>query len=164
MKLKKNNLPLLGLREIKIFEIGTVWVPDEAMHVAYNDGDKIIELNLDDFCKDTNLNFKLEPRAYGLAPAFRMWPLFPFIVRDIAVWVPGEVESEKVYKVIKENAGDMVVRGPELFDTFTKDSKTSYAFRIVFQSHERTLIDEEINELMEKIIKALKNKFEVDIR
>src|SRR3989344_3280218 len=157
LKLNKNNLPLLGLREIKIFEIGTVWVPDEAMHVAYNDGDKIIELNLDDFCKDTNLNFKLEPRAYGLAPAFRMWPLFPFIVRDIAVWVPGEVESEKVYKVIKENAGDMVVRGPELFDTFTKDSKTSYAFRIVFQSYKKTLTDAEINEIMQKISEKLKS-------
>ncbi|MFZ1019990.1 MAG: hypothetical protein WAN61_03320, partial [Minisyncoccia bacterium] len=64
---------------------------------------------------------------------FQMWSLFPFIARDVAVWVPEEVESSKVYKVIEENAGEMVVRGPELFDEFKKDGKVSYAFRMVFQ-------------------------------
>ena len=52
---------------------------------------------------------------------------------------------------LKENAGDLVVRGPELFDEFKKDGKNSYAFRIVFQSYERTLTDTEVNEIMNKI-------------
>ncbi len=156
LKLNKNNLPLLGLQEVKIFEIGTVWTPEEAMHVAYNEEDKIIELNLNEFCKDADLNFKLEPRAYGLAPAFRMWPLFPFIARDVAVWVPENISSTDVEKVITANAGEMVVRGPELFDTFTKNNKTSYAFRIVFQSYDRTLTDAEVNEIMNKVAEKIK--------
>src|SRR3989344_4557744 len=151
---------LFGVDEIKIFEIGTVWCPDEKINIAYfgNEEDfKPKEVSLNEFCKDMPADFTPEPRTYNPETKFKMWPLFPFIVRDIAVWVPGEVESEKVYKVIKENAGDMVVRGPELFDTFTKDSKTSYAFRIVFQSYKKTLTDAEINEIMQKISEKLKS-------
>ena len=47
-----------------------------------------------------------------------MWSLFPFIARDVAVWVPEGTSSGDVEKIIKDNAGDMVVRGPELFDEF----------------------------------------------
>ena len=45
LKLNKINAPLLGLSEVKIFEIGTVWCPKEEMHISYNEGNKIIEKN-----------------------------------------------------------------------------------------------------------------------
>ena len=96
---------------------------------------------------------------------FKMWSLYPFIARDIAVWVPEGVTSYKVQKVIKDNAGDLLIRGPELFDEFKKpastqggDAKTSYAFRLVFQSYDRTLIDAEINEIMTKITNKIKDQ------
>ncbi len=69
--------------------------------------------------------------------------------------MPEGVESEQVYKVIKENAGDLVVRGPDLFDSFSKEGKVSYAFRLVFQSYDRTLTDAEINTVMENINKKI---------
>ena len=89
---------------------------------------------------------------------FTMWSLFPFISRDVAVWVPEGISSEEVGKIIKDNAGDMVIRGPELFDEFKKDGKISYAFRLIFQSYERTLTDAEINEIMAKITNKIKDK------
>ena len=89
---------------------------------------------------------------------FTMWSLFPFIARDVAVWVPEGISSEEVGKIIKDNAGDMVIRGPELFDEFKKDGKISYAFRLIFQSYERTLTDAEINEIMTKITNKIKEK------
>ena len=87
---------------------------------------------------------------------FTMWSLFPFIARDVAVWVPENVSSADVEKVIKDNAGELVVRGPELFDEFKKEGKISYAFRTVFQSYDRTLTDAEINEIMAKITNKIK--------
>jgi phenylalanyl-tRNA synthetase alpha chain len=69
--------------------------------------------------------------------------------------VGEDTKSEEVVKVIKENAGDLVVRGPELFDEFKKGDKVSFAFRIVFQSDDRTLTDAEINEVMDKVKLAL---------
>jgi phenylalanyl-tRNA synthetase beta chain len=164
LKLNQGNAPLLGLAEIKIFEIGTIWNPNEEMHVAFGDKKGIIEMALEEFV--------LPPRPSGTPPSkggdgipprlseegvgggdnkFQMWPLFPFIARDVAVWVPENVKSEEVEKIIKENMGDLVIRGPELFDQFKKDDKISYAFRLVFQSYEKTLTDAEVNELMNKI-------------
>ena len=89
---------------------------------------------------------------------FKMWSLFPFIARDVAVWVPEGVGSSDVEKIIKENAGDMIVRGPELFDEFKKGDQISYAFRMIFQSYDRTLTDMEINEIMTKITNKIKEK------
>jgi phenylalanyl-tRNA synthetase beta subunit len=101
-------------------------------------------------------DFSLEPKSYNLDAKFKMWSLYPFIARDIAVWVPEEIKSENVAKIIKENMGDMVIRGPELFDEFKKGNQISYAFRLVFQSYERTLTDLEVNDIMTKITNKIK--------
>lgn len=163
IKLNQANAPLLGTDKVKIFEIGTVWTPGEEMRVAYGDKKEIKEVMLNEFCKDMPPDFKLEPRSHELETKFKMWPLYPFIARDVAVWVPENVKSEEVLKVIKENAGDMVIRDPELFDEFKKpassaggDAKISYAFRTVFQSYDRTLTDAEVNEIMNKISEKIK--------
>ncbi len=107
---------------------------------------------------------------------FAPFSLYPFIVRDVALFVSplakgvppsseaGDVfpSADSVAKAIKENAGQLVVRGPELFDEFLKDGKKSLAFRLVFQSFDRTLSDEEVNASMEKVYSALKlNGWEV---
>jgi phenylalanyl-tRNA synthetase beta chain len=52
LKLNKVNTPLLGLKDVKIFEIGTVFKKNgEEMHIAYNEEDKIIEQNLHEYGK-----------------------------------------------------------------------------------------------------------------
>ncbi|MCX6719250.1 MAG: hypothetical protein NTZ38_02645, partial [Candidatus Taylorbacteria bacterium] len=47
-------------------------------------------------------------------------------------------------------ANDLLARH-SLFDTFKKEGKVSYAFRMIFQSMEKTLTDTEVNGVMEKI-------------
>ncbi len=152
LKLNQTNAPLLGASTTKVFEIGTVFKKDiEEIHVVHGSKKEIKEMSLDEFCKDMPTGYKLEPRNYNPETKFAMWSLFPFIARDVAVWVSEGVMSDQVQKVIKENAGELVVRGPELFDEFKKEGKVSYAFRLVFQSYERTLTDAEINEAMVNI-------------
>ena len=51
-----------------------------------------------------------------------------------------------------------------LFDTFKKDGKTSYAFRLVFQSYEKTLTDDEINIIMAKISHKIKENSRWELR
>ncbi len=166
LKLNQTNAPLLGENEIKVFEIGTVFGKNgEEMRVVYGNKKEIKEVSLQVFTSQMEENFAALP-ASGLrhgqnfppSATFKPWSTFPFIARDVAVWVPKEVESDQVLKVIKENMGDLVVKGPDLFDSFTKEDKTSYAFRIVFQSFERTLTDLEINEVMKKITDKIVEK------
>ena len=84
---------------------------------------------------------------------------YPFMLRDIAVFVPEGIVSDAVFEIVKREVGELLVSSA-LFDVFTKKSedgsaKTSYAYSLVFQSNERTLSDDEINVVMERVTKAL---------
>ena len=158
------NAPLLGIDQVKIFEFGTVFSKDkEELHIAYNEKKQITELTLDEFCAKNNI---VVGDSYGellpsqtlqlAANSFQFWSPYPFITRDVAVWVPNGVESYQVHQVIKEYAGELLVREPRLVDTYTKEDKTSYAFRLVFQSFEKTLTDAEIESYTTAIYEALK--------
>ncbi len=80
---------------------------------------------------------------------------YPFIVRDIAVFVPESIQAEEVWSSIEKGIKDASANGlltrHSLFDTFKKEGKISYAFRMIFQSMEKTLTDSEVNGIMEKI-------------
>ena len=167
LKLNKANMPLLGLSEIKIFEIGTVFKNGkEEINVAFAHNAKdVSEMSLEEFCHTVDLNVSLEYKnSLSENLKFKPWSVFPFIARDIALWVPENVSKDEVLKVIKENMGDMVVRGPELFDEFKKDGKISYAFRLVFQSYDKTLTDEEVNNVMNKITDKIKENIDWQVR
>ncbi len=182
IKLNQLNAPFLGIEKVKVFEVGTVFKKSgEEMHVAYGDKKEIKEMKLDEFVSPPRLSgtppqkggeeFPPRLNKEGVGDGhFKMWSLFPFIARDIAVFVPENVKSGEISKIIKENMGEMVIKGPELFDEFKKpvrpdDSgrsggygQISYAFSLVFQSYERTLTDAETNEIMEKITERIKAK------
>ncbi|MEI8339043.1 MAG: phenylalanine--tRNA ligase beta subunit-related protein [bacterium] len=93
-----------------------------------------------------------------IAPAttrFHKISQYPFVSRDIAVFVPEGVTDAALLEIIKAKSGDLLVRS-NLFDVFVKKfpdgtSKTSYAYRLVFQSYERTLSGEEIDVIMSAI-------------
>ncbi len=170
LRLNKINAPLLDFDEIKIFEIGTVFFEDrEEIHVCFNEKKNIIEMTLKEFSGK-----KISSEVYGyfsaekflvLGPSpsqgtsdetsfpstFKPWSSYPFISRDISVWVPENTKPEELSKIYEELGTDLLINKPKLFDQFTKDGRTSYAFRLVFQSQERTLTDEEINKVMVKI-------------
>ncbi len=98
---------------------------------------------------------------------YKKFSPYPYIVRDIAVFVSDDIKAEEVWNVIlngikTSNAEGLVVR-KSLFDVFTKKmedgtNKTSYAYRIVFQSFEKTLSDAEINDIMQKINSMISGK------
>lgn len=156
IKLNTLNLPLLSMKEVKVFEIGTVFFNGrEEMHIAYGDKKNVVEISLEKFevlednLKDINTSKSLSLKT------FKPWSIYPFITRDIAVWVSENTESDVLFNIYKELGSDLLVKDPELVDKFQKDGKVSYAYRLVFQSYERTLRDEEVNEIMEKINKKI---------
>jgi len=97
---------------------------------------------------------------------YQHFSLYPFIVRDIAVFVPESIEADTVWQIIEKSistakATELLARH-SLFDTFKKEGKVSYAFRMIFQSKERTLTDADVNAIMEKIYSEVrKNNWEV---
>jgi len=176
LKLNQLNMPLLKMQEIKLFEVGVVFKKSgEEIHVAYGDKKGVEEMILDDFVLKVLDPFSgwssfergiqgPEEKIFGTEKIFKPWSMFPFITRDIAVWVPEEIKSENVKKIIKNNMGELVIQGPELFDEFKKGNKKSYAFRLIFQSYKRTLTDTEINEIMTKITNKIKGENDWQVR
>lgn len=90
---------------------------------------------------------------------FKKISQFPFIIRDIAVFTPDGTKAEDVFFIIQKEAGKLMTKS-RLFDVFTKTisdgvKKTSYAYRLIFQSYERTLTDDEVNTIMTKITEKM---------
>ena len=179
LKLNKINLPLLDIPEVKIFEIGTVFTKrGEEMHVCFGDEKNITEMTLEEYIeehsedkfpyeipwgRDGASDFLREKVLPLVSPRqvleeqkiFKPWSLYPFIVRDIAVWIPEGVPPENLENICKSFGTELLVREPKLFDSFTKGGRTSYAYRLVFQSYDRTLTDEEISTIMSNITEKI---------
>ncbi len=168
----QKNLPLLGLDEIKAFEIGTIFKKNgEEIHVAFGDKKKITEMTLDEFTLlPENKVFRSsyfiakEPKIKDLTDikyvpqVFKPWSVYPFITRDIAVWVPEGTKPQMLIDIYNSFGTELLVVEPKLFDCFTKEKRTSFAYRLVFQSYDRTLTDEEINLIMSEITSKVISK------
>ncbi|MBP6854790.1 MAG: phenylalanine--tRNA ligase subunit beta [Candidatus Pacebacteria bacterium] len=167
-ELNRLNAPLLGESEIKIFEVGNVFPAAgvEETHVAWMDKKGVQEMTLEEYTKDIEIGSSYDtvlPNSLELkSENFSPWSQYPFIVRDISMWVPSSTTESEVSEIIKENMGNLVVVGPSLVDSFEKEGKKSLAFRLVFQSFDRTLTDVEVAESMNSITKSLQDKgFEI---
>ena len=163
--LEKNtrNKDLLGLNEVKLFEIGTVWKGGlETVMLGTADTSGVREFALE--------THEATPRGYEELPIskterYQPFSRYPFIVRDIALWVSAKTEAVDVAVTVIET---LKKEAPNLFsqldttlrpfDQFKKGEKVSYAFHIIFQSPQKTLTDEEANAVMEKVYAAVKEK------
>lgn len=159
------NAPLLGASEVKLFEIGTVFavVKDEiveSIHVATVAGGIVQEKTLDEYyaLHQPELDpIDLVPLMPTHVETFTGWSAYPFITRDIAVWVTDETTAT-LTTTVDAFAKEYCIRAPQLFDTFTKDGKTSVAYRFVFQSADRTLTTEEVDTTFAILTAQLKEK------
>jgi phenylalanyl-tRNA synthetase beta chain len=90
--------------------------------------------------------------------SFSHIPKFPAVYRDAAVVVDNDVPAEVVYKVIK--GVDPLVDSVVLFDLYqgapVPEGKKSMAYSIRYQAHDRTLREEEVNALHERVITAIR--------
>lgn len=143
----------------KLFEVGTVF-PKEGEYLEL----RMTEPAWEGLPAHDNLTVaKLEEYGKGYEPVryalgqYQPFSNYPFVLRDIALWSPAGTTPEAIERLIRESAGELLKR-LDLFDRFAKEGRVSYAFRLVFESMERTLTDEEVNGCMEKISTALTQK------
>ncbi|MCA9363098.1 phenylalanine--tRNA ligase subunit beta [Candidatus Kaiserbacteria bacterium] len=110
----------------------------------------VAEMNLSDLLENLPAPTAYDQFEKGADVTFKPISQYPAMSRDIALWV-GEGETpDAVLAVLLGEASTLCVRHT-LFDTFSKDGRTSYAFRLVFQSTEKTLTDVEVNAIMDTI-------------
>ncbi len=159
-ELNQRNAPLLGQSEIKLFEVGTVFVGDkEVVHVTTVAGGVVQETTLDAYIAEHKIvteHTTLDTTATD--STFAPWSVYPFIVRDVAVWVKDEQEEARLGEIVQSFATVHALREPVCFDRFTKEGMTSVAYRFVFQSMDHTLTDQEVekswSELVQQVTQA----------
>lgn len=92
---------------------------------------------------------------------------FPSSTRDIAVVVDDCITSADMQNVIKIAAGG-ILESVKLFDVYKgnniAEGKKSMAYSMTLRADDRTLKDEECDEVMYKAIKALEEKFGAILR
>ena len=92
---------------------------------------------------------------------FQEWVRFPAVERDLSLTVKEEVKFEELMAEVR-GLGQGLIRDIRLFDLYQgkriPDGYKSLAFRIVYQSPERTLVSEEVQTLHDKIAETLVKK------
>ena len=110
----------------------------------------VMEINLD----------KLLAKRVGKMK-FKEISKFPVVKKDLALLVDKNMTSKEVEMLIKKKAGKLLL-DINVFDVYEgkniDSNKRSIAYSLTFGTPDRTLNDEEINTILDNIIKDLENK------
>ena len=116
----------------------------------------VLEINLD----------KLLSKKTGKMK-FKEISKYPTISKDLAILIDKNISSEDIAKAIKKAAGSLLTN-TEIFDVYEgkniPEGKRSIAYSLSFGANDRTLTDEEINNIMNKVIENLQNKMGAELR
>ena len=96
--------------------------------------------------------------AAAQVPAYHTISRYPASTQDLALIAPVSVPAERIEAAIRKYAGTALHR-IELFDVYTgsqlEAGYRSLAYRVSFRSPERTLTDDEVTKLRNKIIRGV---------
>ena len=88
---------------------------------------------------------------------------YPEIVKDLAFVVNNDVESQTIKDQIKKSGGRLL-DNVEVFDIYQMEKEKSIAYTLTFKDPTRTLSDEEVMEVFNKIIKEVETKTTAKLR
>lgn len=113
----------------------------------------ICELNLN------SLLSRVKPIKYKTASKY------PSIEKDFAFIVNNDVTNAEMKEAIKKSAGRML-DSVNIFDIYEniEEGKKSMAYKLVFKDETRTLSDEEVMVVFNKVIKDIETKFDAKLR
>lgn len=124
----------------------------------YNLGQRVYvaEINIDTVFENLNLTKSYNPL-----------PKYPSTSRDIALIVKDEVFVKQIEDIIKANGEDLV-ESYKLFDVYKgaqiEEGHKSIAYSITYRSKEKTLTDEDVAKVHEKILSELSEKLNANLR
>ena len=97
---------------------------------------------------------------------FKEISIYPTIKKDIAIILDKNISADEISKVIKKAGGNLLVNY-EIFDVYENvvlGDRKSVAYSLTFGSNTKTLTDDEVNPIIEKIIESLEKNLHAELR
>ena len=124
------------------------------------DGIVVFEFDLDIVYK----HFEAET---AMVPVFKAFSTYPKSDRDLAFFVKASTSVAELERTMRR-AGGALLESIELFDEYkgkgVPEGSRSLAFRMVYQTIDRTLTDADVDPMQQAIRDALVEKFQVELR
>ena len=149
--------------------------PGQVAQINYNDQNvgymgklhpvvaKKIGLDSDTFVFELSLNELLQTDI----PDFKGVSRFPAVKRDLAIIINTDVPANDVLQKVRLLHGS-VLKEVVLFDVYSgkgvEEGKKSLALRVTLQSIDKTLTDDEVEQLIDNTLSALQNEFGAELR
>jgi len=100
-------------------------------------------------------------------PSFKDLPKYPAVTRDLALTVKDEILSGDIEKIIVQRGG-RILENYKLFDVYkgaqVQEGMKSMAYSLVFRAEDKTLNDDEIQKVMDKILHGVKTTLGAELR
>ncbi|MCS6839075.1 MAG: phenylalanine--tRNA ligase subunit beta [Bdellovibrionaceae bacterium] len=104
--------------------------------------------------------------ALNVEKSFQPFSRFPFLSRDLAVVVPKSVAFGEVFDTIQLFFHSLI-QDLHVFDIYegqeVKPGCIQYGFRMKLQKPSGSLVDDEVNRMMENLIQELREKFQAEL-
>lgn len=90
---------------------------------------------------------------------------YPDVIKDIAFVIPASLDSVVIKEQIRKSGGRLL-DSIEEFDIYNmeEENKKSIAYKLVFKAQDRTLKEDEVMEIFNKIIKEVEDKCDAKLR
>ena len=171
-----NNVGLKGY-EIEPETTNLTFHPGRCAKIVYNN---IYIGTFGELHPDVIENYNLGQRVYvaeididtvfeniTLTKSYNPLPKYPSTSRDIALIVKDEVFVKQIEDIIKANGEDLV-ESYKLFDVYKgaqiEEGHKSIAYSITYRSKYKTLTDEDVAKVHEKILSELSEKLNANLR
>lgn len=82
-----------------------------------------------------------------------------FVENQEGLWI----EHNDFCEIVRELGGDLI-ESVSVIDRFQKQYKVSLAYRIIYRSNDRTLLNDEINQIQENIRSQISDRFNIELR
>ncbi len=103
----------------------------------------------------------------NLVNEYRPLPKFPAITRDISMLIKEDIFVKEIEAVIKEKGGKLLEK-VTLFDVYQgsqiEKGMKSVSYSITFRAVDRTLVDDDVNAVMKKILASLESQLSANLR
>lgn len=187
-----NNLDFYKLKEVITILLNRIGIKNieierETNNTTFHPG-RTAKLSIDgeyigvlgEIHPDVASNYNLKTRVYvaeidydiiidniSLVRTYKELPKYPAMSRDLALVVDEEIMVGEIEAVIRKH-GKKLLEDIKLFDVYTgdqiPDGKKSVAYSIRYRASDRTLTDEEVNKIQDKLIEDLKTILNAELR